>query len=203
VEAYYLDHYSYLDSPIHRIPASIKLAVAVGLVFAVLLLPVHWETFHASLWVGIIIVALMSRIPLLGLLRRIWWMWIIVLLLSAGRLPQENGAYLFFSSLLRASECLVIMILLANTTRFTDLLQVLAGIGTPRVLVTTMGLMYRYLFVLTDERHRMHRARRSRTFRHTRRGEWLLRANVITHLFVRCTDRAGRIYAAMVSRGMQ
>ena len=71
------------------------------------------------------------------------------------------------------------------------------------MLVTTLSLMYRYLFVLSDERNRMLRARRSRTFRSSRREIWMMQANIITHLFVRCTERAGRIHAAMCSRGMQ
>lgn len=204
MEARYLDHYSYLNSPVHRIPAHLKLAAAILLVFLVLLIPVHWETFHLLVLAVIVVTALASRLPLVQLVRRIWWMWIVVLMLALGRLWQpEEGVYLFLSTLLKSTECLMIMVLLANTTRFTELLQVLGALGVPRILLTTLSLMYRYLFVLTDERNRMQRARRARTFNTDRWQLWKTQASIISHLFLRCTERAGRIHAAMSSRGWQ
>jgi cobalt/nickel transport system permease protein len=203
VEARYLDHYSYLSSPVHRLPASLKFGVAIGAVLLVLLIPVTWWVFHLAVVCAIILVGLASRLPVAGLAKRIWWIWLVVLALAAGRLFQPDGLRLFVSTLIRASECLLIMVLLANTTRFTALLDVLSGIGLPKVLITTLGLMYRYLFVLSDERNRMQRARRSRTFTAGRWSQWRIRATILSQLFLRCTDRANRIYAAMCARGMQ
>jgi cobalt/nickel transport system permease protein len=61
--------------------------------------------------------------------------------------------------------------------------------------------MYRYLFVLVDEAERMQRARRSRTFTRLRTHAWESRASLVGQLFVRSTERAERIYAAMCARG--
>jgi len=64
-----------------------------------------------------------------------------------------------------------------------------------------VALLYRYLFVLLDEMERMNRARHSRTFTQHRWRTWKNLASVIGQLFVRSTERAERIYAAMCARG--
>jgi cobalt/nickel transport system permease protein len=61
--------------------------------------------------------------------------------------------------------------------------------------------MHRYLFVLLDESERMRRARASRTFQRQRRVRWNLLGSVVGQLFVRASERAERIYAAMCARG--
>jgi cobalt/nickel transport system permease protein len=71
----------------------------------------------------------------------------------------------------------------------------------PWIFVTLLALMYRYLFVLVDEAERMERARRSRALTDRKSLEWKTTATVISQLFVRSTERAERIYAAMCARG--
>jgi cobalt/nickel transport system permease protein len=61
--------------------------------------------------------------------------------------------------------------------------------------------MYRYLFVLIDEGERLSRARMSRTFSTNRVRKWQALGSLIGQLFVRSTERAERIYAAMTARG--
>ncbi len=60
----------------------------------------------------------------------------------------------------------------------------------PAFLVTTLALMYRYLFVLGDEAQRMRAARASRTFARGRVRVWRALGTVIAQLFVRSTERA-------------
>jgi cobalt/nickel transport system permease protein len=64
-----------------------------------------------------------------------------------------------------------------------------------------VALMYRYIFVLIDETQRMRRARLSRTFEKRRAPSWRSASAVIGQLFVRSTERAERIFAAMSARG--
>jgi cobalt/nickel transport system permease protein len=78
---------------------------------------------------------------------------------------------------------------------------VLRRLRLPKLLVTTLALMYRYLFLLTDEAQRMQRARAARTFRVDRARSWRAAATMVAQLFVRSTERAERIYAAMLARG--
>jgi cobalt/nickel transport system permease protein len=69
------------------------------------------------------------------------------------------------------------------------------------LLVTTIALMHRYLFVLVDESLRMRRARSSRTFSRQHRVRWHVLGTLVGQLFVRASERAERIYAAMCARG--
>ena len=103
----------------------------------------------------------------------------------------------------KTTLCLLTMLLLSNTTPFSEILGVMRRAHVPALLVSTLALMYRYLFVLVDETQRMRRARASRTFRQGRWRTWGTLATVIGQLFVRSTERAERIYAAMIARGWQ
>ena len=93
------------------------------------------------------------------------------------------------------------MILLSNTTPFSELLGALRRIRFPALMITTLALMYRYPSVLVDETERMQRARASRTFTGRRSHVWRSLGTVIGQLFIRSTERAERIYAAMCARG--
>jgi cobalt/nickel transport system permease protein len=101
----------------------------------------------------------------------------------------------------RSGICLFTVVLLANTTPFGKILTALRSARVPALLVTTLALMHRYLFVLLDESERMRRARASRTFKRQRRVRWHVLGTVIGQLFVRASERAERIYAAMCARG--
>jgi cobalt/nickel transport system permease protein len=93
------------------------------------------------------------------------------------------------------------MILLSATTPFSGLLRVMQRLGVPWLLVTTLALMYRYLFVLANEAERMRRARASRTFTRQRCHLWRSLGTLLGQLFVRTSERSERIYAAMCARG--
>ena len=101
----------------------------------------------------------------------------------------------------KSALCLTLVLLVSNTTPFTGVLAVLKRVHVPGLLVTTMALMHRYLFVLVDEAERMRRARASRTFTRGHRMQWRTRATVVGQLFIRASERAERIYDAMIARG--
>jgi cobalt/nickel transport system permease protein len=67
--------------------------------------------------------------------------------------------------------------------------------------VAVLALMSRYVYVLSDEAERLERARRSRSFGARRTLDWNSLATLVGQLFVRATNRAQRIYAAMCTRG--
>ena len=114
---------------------------------------------------------------------------------------QPGGGRLFLFLVARCTVCLLVMVLLSNTTPFAELLRVLKAARMPALMVTTLSLAYRYLFVLVDESQRMRRARLSRTFTPRRARSWRTPATVVTQLFVRASERAERIYGAMRARG--
>jgi cobalt/nickel transport system permease protein len=124
-----------------------------------------------------------------------------ILGIVAMTLFQPDGVHRFALVLTRSTVCLAASVLLAATTPFSDFLAVLRRLRLPALLVTTIGLTYRYLFVLVDESVRMRRARAARTFVHGRAFTWQSLSNVAARLFVRVTERADRIHAAMCARG--
>ena len=197
----FLDRYSRLDSPIHRLPTSVKLVGSLSIVAA------NVSVSFAHYWFFIIVAGVLL---VLSALTSIPWRFIfgrLVLLepfalgIALMALFQENGGMVFLSILVRSTLCLFTMILLSNTTPFSSLLQTMARFGVPRLLITILALLYRYLFVLIDEVERLNRARTSRTFSTSRRKRWQMLASLIGQLFVRSTERAERIYAAMTARG--
>ena len=197
----FLDRYSRLDSPIHRASAAVKLVAALALVLAVVLLPPSRPVFLAAVAVVLLVVAGLSRIPWPALLWRVILLEPFVLGVAILALFQPGGWRLFLILVARSTLCLLTMVLLSNTTPFADLLRVLKAWRMPALLVTTLSLMYRYLFVLVDEAQRMQRARASRTFTPRRRRAWRAMATVVSQLFIRSSERAERIYAAMCARG--
>ena len=197
----FLDRWSRLDSPVHRLPAGVKLLGALATVVAIVALPRgRWGGFLAiaALLVG---VAAASRIPSRFIAWRLVALEPIALGTAGLAFFQPDGGRIFATLLAKTTLCLLTAILLSNTTSFSALLAVMRRARVPALLVSTLALMYRYLFVLTDEAQRMRRARMSRTFRPGRWWTWRILGTVIGQLFVRSTERAERIYAAMTARG--
>jgi len=199
----FLDRYSRQNSPIHPLPPAVKLISAFTLVVVILLLPPSWPMLLGGLTVFLLAVAGLSRIPWRFLLRRVLLLEPFVLGVVLLALFQPDGWRLFFFLIAKCTLCLFAMVLLSNTTPFSDLLRVLKAVRMPALLITTLALMYRYVFVLVDEAQRMKRARQSRTFSSQRTRTWRTLATVVSQLFIRSSERAERIYAAMCARGWQ
>jgi cobalt/nickel transport system permease protein len=197
----FLDRYSRLDSPVHRVGAAAKLVAALALVMTVVLLPSSRPVLLAGAVVLLLFVAALSRVPWRFLAVRVLLLEPFVLGVAVLALFQPGGWRLFGVLVAKSTLCLFVMVLLSNTTPFADLLRVLKAWRMPALLVTTLSLMYRYLFVLVDEAQRMGRARTSRTFTAERMWAWRTLSTVVSQLFVRSSERAERIYAAMCARG--
>lgn len=160
----------------------------------------HWW-FFALIGAALLIISSLTTIPSKFILSRLILLEPLALGIAVMALFQENGTFIFFSILTKSTLCLLTVILLSNTTPFSDLLSTLKRCGAPKLFITILALMYRYLFVLIDEAERLSRARRSRTFSDARLQKWSSMASLVGQLFVRSTERAERIYAAMSARG--
>lgn len=127
-----------------------------------------------------------------------------------GGLAAVSGPGLarFVSIVLKSWLALQAALLLVLTTPFSDILWAARSLKVPDTLVSIVGFMYRYLFVLADEAQSLLRARAARSASRpgTRAsGTLLWRARVaggmVGSLFLRSFERSERIYAAMLSRG--
>lgn len=201
IHANFLDRHSRMSSPLHRLPAWMKLLAAVTLVLCVVLLPARLAAWLAMPAAMLVALAALSRIPLAFLIKRLALLEAFVAGVAVLAVFQPDGPRIAALLVARCTLCMAAMILLSNTTPFAELLRVLRRLRIPALMITTLALMYRYLFVLADESQRMRRARQSRTFAPSRRRQWRTMATVVGQLFIRASERAERIYSAMCARG--
>lgn len=200
----FIDRYAALDSPLHLLDARTKLIGFTTLIAAVLWIPPGKPfAFFAYFFFTAILMGI-SQIPLAYIVART--LAILPFVLLAGlALPWRAGGggwALFSALLLRSVLCLVILILLTNTTRFAELLRGLRRLGCPSILVMNLGFLYRYLFVLTEEVMRMRQARECRRVGRGRAApEVKLLGSMLGTLLLRSFERAERLYQAMLSRG--
>lgn len=182
--------------------ASQKLALTTIYIVGVVTLPrrLGWDYGIAVFLGGVLVLAFRARPGVV--LQRVFFLEPFVLGVLALTLFQPEGKRLFLAVGVKSSLCLAAAAALTTTTPFSALLDALRSLRVPSLVVTVFGLTYRYLFVLREEMTRMRRARQSRTFLRGRRIEWQLLASVASALFVRASNRAERIYQAMLTRGL-
>ena len=194
-------HHGQPDSPVHRLPAAVKLGVALVIIVATVLAPVQWGAWFISVAGLLVLTMWLGRLPAFFLLRRLLVLSPFVLGVVLVNAFQPAGRANWLAVAVKSGLCLLTVILVSNNTPFSQILRVLKSIRVPALLITTMALMHRYLFVLLDESERMRRARASRTFTRGRRFHWRTLATVVGQLFIRASERAERIYDAMCARG--
>jgi len=199
----FLDRYSRSDSPIHRLSAGAKMSGALLLIGAIITVPLRFGWFFLLAFAGLITAARVSRIPARFLVRRLLFLEPFVAGVAVLSLLREGGWIVFAGIVVRSTLSLATILLLTNTTSFSTMLEVLRKLRISPTFITILALMYRYLFVLVDEMERMQRARMSRSFTKGDRRLWRLLSTTIGELFVRSSERAERIYAAMCARGWQ
>jgi len=194
-------HHGRLDGPVHRLPAAPKLGLALVIIVVTVLAPVQWRAWFIGVAVLLVLTAWLSQLPLLFLFRRLLVLSPFVLGVVLVNAFQLAGCANWLVVAVKSVLCLLTVILVSNTTPFSRILRVLKSIRVPTLLITTIALMHRYLFVLMDEAERMRRARASRTFTRGQRFHWQTLATVVGQLFIRASERAERIYDAMCARG--
>ncbi len=194
-------HHGQPDSLVYRLPAALKLGVALVIIVATVLAPIQWRAWFIGVAALLVLTAVLSRLPLFFLFRRLLVLSPFVLGVVLVNAFQPAGRDRWLGVAIKSVLCLLTVILVSNTTPFSQILRVLKSIRVPALLITTLALMHRYLFVLMDESERMRRARASRTFTRGRRFHWNTLATVVGQLFIRASERAERIYDAMCARG--
>jgi cobalt/nickel transport system permease protein len=201
-------------SPVHRLPAQVKIVAALlgvicvvatprtefwafGLylvllagIWAVAAVPVGHVARRAVIEVPFVVVALVM--PFLGGGPRFAFL---------GLSLSEPGALAGWNILAKGTIGVLASLTLAATTTPRELIVGLQRLRAPAVLTTIATLMLRYLEVIAAEARRMRTARISRG--HDPRFLWQVGATArgIGALFVRSYERGERVHLAMVSRG--
>ena len=167
-----LSPYQHGASVLHRLPPGLKLGAALACSLFIVLLPRNAWGLHLAIAAGLAAIAIASRASLRQLLLRLLLVEPIVIGIALLALLRPDGGLLFVSMITKSTLCLASMILLTATTRFSAILDVLRRLRVPALLITSLALTHRFMFVLVEEMQRMLRARRSRTFIENRAATW-------------------------------
>jgi cobalt/nickel transport system permease protein len=194
-------HHSRRDSVVSRLPAAFKLGVALAIIISTVLASPEAVGWFIGMTVVLVVAVVLSRLPVLFLLKRLACLSPFVLSVALVNSVQPGARGSWQTVAVKSAICLLTVIVVSNTTPFSGILRVLKEARVPSLLITTIALMHRYLFVLVEEAERMRRARASRTFARGRRARWRMSSTVVGQLFVRASERAERIYDAMCARG--
>lgn len=206
--------YRHGDSPVHRVPAHTKIVAAFAFVFAVVATPreaVWVFGAHAGLLAACATVAgLGVRFVLSRMLIEIPFLVVALTLpfFASGERVDVLGLSLSVEGLwdlwniaAKATLGLLTSIVLAGTTRMTDLLRGFDALRVPRILTAIMGFMVRYFDVVVGEVARMRVAMSSRGYTPRWLGHLTPYARSLGTMFVRSYERGERVYLAMASRG--
>ena len=202
-------------SRIHDVDPRFKIVMATLYAFAVALSN-RFPALFLALFFSLALIG-MSRLPLLEVAKRValvngfvLFFWFVVPftypgepLLSLGPLTATREGVLVAARItLKSNAILLAFIALIATTSVATLGAALSRLGVPQKIVHLLLLNYRYIFVIEEEYHRLVRSAAVRGFQpSTRLHTYRTFAYLVGMLFVRASERAERVYMAMLCRG--
>ncbi|MBY9013822.1 MAG: cobalt ECF transporter T component CbiQ [Gammaproteobacteria bacterium] len=225
---HFLDPYHHRSSPVHHLDPRVKLLLALAFILTCALTPPGAWPVYILLLAMVLSVEILSDLGISYVQKRsllalpfILAAFPVIFTIRGEPLASfsiaswtltvtQPGVERFISIALKSWISVQAAVVLAASTPFPALLAAMRAIHIPRLLVAIFGLMWRYLFVLTDEALRLMRARAARSGQSTAPGAktggslaWRARVTggMAGSLFLRALERSDRIYMAMVSRG--
>jgi cobalt/nickel transport system permease protein len=201
-------------SPVHRLPAEVKIVAAFLGVVCVVATPREAFAVFGGYLLLLVAVWTIARIPGGWIARRavieVPFVVLAVLLPFTGGDPHvdwlgltlsEPGLLGAWNILVKGTLGVLTSLTLAATTPLRELLFGLQRLHAPALVVTIATLMLRYVDVIVAEAGRMRLARISRG--HDPRFLWQAGATAkgVGALFVRSYERGERVHLAMLSRG--
>ena len=167
--------------------------------------------------------AVLSKIPIVPLLKRVWLA--VPLFVGTLALPAllnvvnpgkelfvfwnaphlsvtVPGAIIAFTLVFRVGTAVTFATLLTMTTRWNDLLYALQSLALPRLFLMVLAMTYRYLSVMLLSANEIFVARKSRTVGRVsnREGRQFVGTSVGS-LFSKTMSLAEEVHSAMLSRG--
>jgi len=210
----FLDKYSELDSPVHRLDPRLRLTGALAAILIMVSVPKGQLEPFIFFFLFIVGLVWLSRIPFRFIISRC----LIVapfILISAAFYPisslwgmktpeslnMQAEIMVALSIMIKAFLSVVMITLLVSTGRFHDLLRGMRRMKIPRLVGVLSAMMYRYIFIIYDEALRTSRARDSRTPGKLVTGKIKTFGNQASMIFLRSWKRSQTVHHAMLSRG--
>lgn len=221
----FLDRYIDGRSAVHQLDARVKLVLTVAFILCASLLPVGAWFALLALTVFVWAAIIASGIGLLTILRRAlvalpFLLVVVTIIFSIPGQPifrvplgfvtltaTDAGLMRFLTIVWKSWISVQAALLLTATTHFLEVLRALRALRLPKIMVTILSFMYRYLFIMVDEAQRLMRARACRSAAEDGKGGgsliWRARVTgrLVGTLFLRAFERSERVYVAMLSRG--
>jgi cobalt/nickel transport system permease protein len=205
---------------VHHLDPRAKVIFFFILIFVIVSTPPQELVKFGGYLLVLLSLVLLSRIPLLYVLKRSLVI-IPFVLLTAIFIPffkggEVAGSYNFLTLHLTISHKGILILqnilikswlsvlsltILTSTTKFSSLLKALEILKIPRVMILIASFFYRYMFLLVDQTMKIKNARDSRSFKKGPLYQLKIIGYMIGELFIRTYERAERIYLAMLSRG--
>ena len=113
----------------------------------------------------------------------------------------DNGLTTFLTVLIKSFLSILLVASMMLSTDEKELFHGLRKIKVPRIMVSIMFLMYRYVFLIREESRAGQMAINSRVFK---RSHYTVNRKItylMGNLFIKSFDRAENIYRSMESRG--
>ncbi|NOQ96651.1 MAG: cobalt ECF transporter T component CbiQ [Calditrichae bacterium] len=215
----FFDHHREGNSLLHRFDPRLKLAMMLSFIAAVVITSPDKKILFL-LYTGIVLVlALMSQVPLVHLFGKLLKLYPMIFFISVfvpffpaqedlshsfGFITiYEKGFEKFLLINIKAVLAIFMSILITTTTDLMLLLKGMESLKIPKLAISIVSFMYRFIFLLIDEVERMIMAFQSRYFRLSLKNRINTFAKMIGVLFIRTYERGERIFLAMESRGFK
>ena len=201
--------------PLHNLDPRFKIVMASLYAFAVALSN-RFPALFLALAFSFVLIGI-SRLPLWEVVKRValvngfvLFFWFVIpftypgeAVLWLGPLTATREGILISARItVKSNAILLAFIALITTSSIASLGAALGRLGVPSKMVHLLLLNYRYIFVMEEEYHRLVRSLTVRGFQaSTRVHTYKTFAYLVGMLFVRASERAERVYMAMLCRG--
>jgi cobalt/nickel transport system permease protein len=214
-----LDKYAKKNSFLHNLDPRTKLISFFIFILLIILTPVNKDIHFLIFFALAMVLIFLSRVPISYYLKSVFtilpFIFLITIFIPFYKEGKVAGSYnLGFSRILITSSGLIVLknvliksflsilvfSIISATTEFHYLLKALEKLKLPKVFILILSFMYRYIFILFDEKLRIERAISSKYFGKKPILLYKTIGNVIGTLFIRNYERAERVYIAMCSK---
>ncbi len=197
-----LERWAQRKSPLHARDARAKILTLLAFLIALATTPSGASIRIAAYAVVALAAVLAGRLPLFGVLFRAGI--VLPFSITFAVISWIGGDTVRAIALVEKTYLSSIAVLVvAGTTPLPALLRGFESLGAPRVLVSVIQFLYRYLFVISEQAQHMRVAAACRAGlrKISRRNRFQAAAGALGVLFARSYHRADGIYSAMLARG--